>query len=350
MVDDIFSHERYRQLRATGRQTFASTIRKVTEEAASAAGYSLTDLSDTAMLAPRLIAWHFARTRGHTSLADALANVQGLRMQGTDIEVLDAVDPIVATFFREHVDEHRPLLLAGDLSARLPQIDHALALIGQHAPNLHNALSGSVRALAMFTSPSVNSMAALGIHGLIFLNTCRPPTLAFFIDGLVHQGGHVVFSEVTLDRPAWFRVHPDTPLKSMIGTSDARTAYEALHGLFTEYALVGVMERVRQDAELLASDAFELDVRTAFTLRRLTADLERLQPHAEALFSQEGHELYERFREVQGVMSAARPGDDQLNFDDQPDEFDIRVHLARHSRKAGYIPHATAATQDSATS
>lgn len=260
--------------------------------------------------------------------------VPRLLVPGTKIELIERADPVVQAFFSEYIDQSRPLELVQTPANYLPQIEKALRLIQVSAPGLHSALVTSVRSIVLFHHPTANSFAALQVHGMIFLNLNlnlrRPANTVFFVDGLVHQGGHVVFSEATLNRQVYFKVHPDSKMEEIIGQQDTRSVYEALHGLYTEYALVDVMDRARAASKFSRQQAVELQARTGFNLGRLGADLRRLTPHVDQVFSSLGMNLFTHFKhahdEVSNRCRLAMP----VYCEGQGDEFDIDMFLRKN--------------------
>ncbi|MFJ4651901.1 hypothetical protein ACIP5Y_11575 [Nocardia sp. NPDC088792] len=148
----------------------------------------------------------------------------------TPIEVVQHIDPVVGGFLSEHVEQLDKLQLvrAADFTADLGR---AVELIAAADESYHRALCESVRSILVFTHPDAESFAALGIHGMIFVNAQHGSSVDLFVEHLVHQGGHVIFSEATLDRAAFFLVDPDAELPEL----GERSAYNFFHGLFTEH-------------------------------------------------------------------------------------------------------------------
>ena len=343
-------------MRASGRQNLILTMRDMTSKT-SLGKLDLHIFPDDAFLEPRLFSWHFCSSSqikvniaqmlfsnlnervlkpmqvktdstgaiilaGHGTLfTDSLNkelqltyNSKGITLSdcgrnisfqeiprflipSTRIELVERTDPVIEEFFRKYIDKNSPLTLIKSPSQHLTQIKEALSLIKVCTPKLHNALMTSLRSIVLFQNPVLNSFAALQLHGMIFLNVCRPATTAFFLDGLVHQGGHVIFSEATLNRQDYFKVPPDTKMETISGRKDSRSVYEATHGLYTEYSLIKVMDRARRMLDLAPSKIIELHARTAFILQRLKCDLHRFSLYKSAIFSSKGIELFEYFEQ-----------------------------------------------------
>jgi hypothetical protein len=207
-------------------------------------------------------------------------------LPGSRIEWVRHADPLVRAFFADHVPG------AGDIDLeRSPQrydelAEAALKAIARAHPALHGRLTASLRSVALFRHARVASFATLGMHGMVFLNVVGGASLAFFIDGLVHQGGHVLFAEATLERQGLFKLDPDTPVAELAGRADARSVYEALQGLYAKYAVLDVLSRIEQEHAVPARDLTEVRARMALMLKRLAADVAlvvRLRPHLSEL-------------------------------------------------------------------
>ncbi|MEV4330992.1 M20/M25/M40 family metallo-hydrolase [Streptomyces sp. NPDC049597] len=230
------------------------------------------------------------------------------RVPGTAIELVDRLDPILDAFLERHIDGYEDLAVVADAHAHLPHISRALDLIAAVSPAYHRALTESLRAVFLYEHPTAESFAALGMHGMIFLNV--PPTAGtdYFVEELVHQGGHILFSEATLSRGDFFRVDPEAPLSGLIGQDDPRNVYDAFHGLFTEHMeyqiVLGVLDEGLADARELPS--FERHL--ASVARRHLRDLGLIGPHAGEIFSDLGAEVFTAFRETYDRAARLHPG------------------------------------------
>lgn len=220
------------------------------------------------------------------------------RIAGTDMELVDRLDPILDGFLRLQIDRYEELSLLADVHAYLPQISRALNLIASVSPAYHAALIQSLRAVLLFRHPTAESFAALGMHGMIFLNVPETAGADYFVEELVHQGGHVLFSEATLSRGDFLRVDPDAPLSELLGQDDPRDVYGAFHGLFTEHMeyhiVLGILEKgLADEAE---RPAFERHL--AEVARRHQRDLRLIGDHAGEIFSSLGQEVFTAFLEA----------------------------------------------------
>jgi hypothetical protein len=164
---------------------------------------------------------------------------------------------------------------------------------------------------------------------MICLNLTSAPTLGFFVDGFVHQGGHILLSEATLDRDAFFKLAPDELVGSITKSGDGRSVYELLHGLYTEYAVLQVLSRIVQRVALTDHDRIEFRGRLAHAFRSMTRDLELASSVRERIFSEEGEKLL-RALEVchAGFRDECLATD--LDISDQSGDFDAETFLSKN--------------------
>jgi acetylornithine deacetylase/succinyl-diaminopimelate desuccinylase-like protein len=226
---------------------------------------------------------------------------------GTRIELVERLDPVLKAFIDLHVDTPDRLRLLAESHAQLPRIARALDLIAAVSPGYHAALVESLRAVVLYQHPDAESFAALGMHGMVFLNVPDGAGVDYFVEELVHQGGHVVFSEATLHRDEFFRVDPDAELSGLIGQDDPRTVYDAFHGLFTEHMeyqiVLGALDRGLADGQ----ERPEFLAHLAAVAARHLRDLNILRPHAAEVFSEVGHQVFAAFQESYDRAAAAHP-------------------------------------------
>lgn len=220
------------------------------------------------------------------------------RVPGTDVEIVDRMDPVLDGFLRLHIDRYDELTVRTDARIHLPRIARALDLIAAVSRPYHTALTESLRSILLYEHPTAESFAALGMHGMIFLNVPGTAGTDYFVEELVHQGGHVLFSEATLNRGDFLRVDPEAPLSRILGRDDPRNAYDAFHGLFTEHMeyqiVLGVLEQRLADDEERPAFARHL----ASVARRHRRDLLLIEPHADEIFTPLGREVLQAFRDA----------------------------------------------------
>jgi hypothetical protein len=236
-------------------------------------------------------------------------------LPGMAITIVDHVDPVLAAFLEQHLDDPDEFKLISDVHAHREQIEAALLLIKQVRPDFHSWLVKSLRSILLFQHPTAESFASIGMHGMIFLNVPHDAHVGYFVEELAHQGGHVVFSEATLSRPDFFLGDPDQELSDFIGTDDPRTVYDALHGLYTEH-----MESQITLAILLAglaesgSEYFEGHLSSV--MRRHRCDIELFRENASRIFEDPGREIFSVIE--QAYVDAAQHLSGQLGHSINP--------------------------------
>jgi len=386
-VPITFDFQQFLEDGARGRRTLSEAIRGMT---ASACGsIDAEALTESVLLEPRLIGWHFGPASravpieqllfrilphdinreievgsgesgaitlpGIGSVETALPNAR-LRLSrrsgenafdvrgpggpvqctfserrnvpGTAIELIEEMDAVVKGFLSQNIGGHEQITIVRARRELMANLSRALILVEKHLPRIAELLRRSVQAILLFEHPTLNSFAALQMHGMIFLNVRRGATVLFFVDGLVHQGGHVVFSEATLERQMYFKVSPDESLQTITGRRDGRTAYEALHGLYTECALLEAFSGLGR-ADLDVSERQELAARTGFVLRRFRTDMRLMQEHAKAVLSHHGEPLFEYFAEkLRHFDTLAAP--DTSDYSGHADDFDFSAFLKQN--------------------
>ncbi|MFI5911826.1 hypothetical protein [Dactylosporangium sp. NPDC051541] len=216
---------------------------------------------------------------------------------GTRIELAGPVDPVLRRFLDDNVEAPErlepvaPEVAAGGLA-------RAVELVTVVRPELAAALIESVRSVLVFRHPGAESFAALGMHGMIFINldeNRHGSDAAFLLEHLVHQGGHVLFSEATLARPDFFRVDPDAALADCTPATDRRTVYDLFHGLFTEHVETQVFAAALAAGRVPAADRPAFEAHLAAVSGRHTRDLELLAPHAGTVFTPLGNDVHTQF-------------------------------------------------------
>jgi HEXXH motif-containing protein len=208
-------------------------------------------------------------------------------------------------------------------------IDVAMEIIGLVYPQYRWLMDTAVRRIVLFSDSTANSYASLAAFGAVFLNVLEATAdEVYFIEDLVHQCGHVVFSALTFETERFLRVPPSHCLpKSM--HAEPRTAYSALHGLFTEAVMNECFEFCLAQDIFRGRQRHELLGRFALIFRRFNHDLILLRDSG--LYTPEGERLYELCRQV--FERTCRKRADLLcgfDFSDQPYAFSYEV-FDRHN-------------------
>jgi len=176
-------------------------------------------------------------------------------------------------------------------------LNTAFRVLGQQYPHYYEAILDVTRKVVIFNGKGVNSFATLSAHGTAFLNADETDDEVFFIEDIVHQCGHVIFSALTFEKQEYFRVDPNTPLRLFTKDErERRTVYITLHGLFTEAAMAESLNLCYENNVFHGRQEHELVGRLAFILKRFSHDLRNLA-HRD-LFTEKGLSLYNDFKDV----------------------------------------------------
>jgi hypothetical protein len=187
-------------------------------------------------------------------------------------------------------------------------VENALTIIQLCFPSYYEEVVRTTRRIVLFSSPELNSFASLSAYGAVFLNISDHDDEVSYIEDLVHQCGHVIFSSLSSDQGIFLRVDPDTPLIAFTDRSqETRSVYVALHGLFTEAAISLTLSHCDDQNLFSGRQRHELLGRLAYIARRFDLDLKDFE--REEIFSQKGFALFEELRTSFGEI-----GDERRRF------------------------------------
>ena len=123
---------------------------------------------------------------------------------------------------------------------------NAFALIARLLPEYGRLVLDVTRQVSLHRGDHPNFVRLLAAHGAVFLNTPEAPQVPFFVEDLAHQCGHMIFSAATHERERWFAVDHQTPMSvyNNLRPADDRSVYVVLHGVFTEAAMIDLLDRL----------------------------------------------------------------------------------------------------------
>jgi hypothetical protein len=230
---------------------------------------------------------------------------------------------------------------SGSTTPRLAQahgayVDRAFAIVRQVYPGYAEAIAAATSRLVLFRNAKRNSFADLSCFGTAFLNVTEPePDEVFFVEDIVHQCGHILFSALTHNTDDILAVPAATSLKDQTRNDfETRTIYTTLHGLFTEAAMSLCLDRCLRLDVFSGRQRHECRGRLGYIFLRFYHDLVGMRERS--LYTDKGNHLYgwlcDIFRDIY-----ARQGEQlrELDLSDQPytfsfDVFERRNPLPRH--------------------
>lgn len=297
--------------RTESRAALAATMRELLDGSLRSVDVDALGPGDSAMFEPRVWCQLSApELYDELSLDDVLAGylTEGgrdgvARIPGTSVELVESADPIVEGFLRTNAEPATALRMVVPTATQVADLATAFELVRLVTPSLHRMLVESVRTVVLYQHPSAESFAALSLHGAVLLNLpSEDPGVCYFANELAHQGGHVIFSEATLDRAAFLAVDPDLSIAEAVGGTDGRDVYGFFHGIFTECMETLVCSRV---AETARDHALDFRAHLDAVMPRFERDLAIADEHPQ-IFTDAGAELVQEFRRVYQAAAAER--------------------------------------------
>lgn len=194
-------------------------------------------------------------------------------------------------------------------------------------PQFYSLLTTFVQKIVVFRSSNHNSFAAIKGHGIAFINVTEPSSPAFFVEDLLHQGGHNIFSTLTFNKSTHLAVHPDSLMPAANASHDEhRTVYVFFHGLFTEALMNECMDICMDDPRVPEVLRNEFKARTGFILLKFCLDIQHLDN--KDFFTPAGWEIYEAIKTIlYKVYAKRRQLLHELNYTNQPYTFSYERFL-----------------------
>lgn len=182
----------------------------------------------------------------------------------------------------------------------------ALNILQTLSPEYWAALVACTREIVIFANPNKNSFAALSSYGTAFINLLgENSSVAFFLEDIIHQCGHIIFSSIDFGRKKFLSKSPDTPLSVETGIAlENRTIHTALHGLFTEALVSSLLDRYLSFLSNDPIEAFECRGRLVFIMNKFGHDLQNMSNRQ--LYTLEGARLFECLKAIHGSIFGRR--------------------------------------------
>ncbi len=180
------------------------------------------------------------------------------------------------------------------LDAFQPAIEKALLLLQTYFPEEFELYRLTTRKIILFALPELRNFATRQAHGTIYLNVTAQSNTTFFLEELIHQCSHTVFNAVTCETQAFFKVDYNKTVGELLGNSDYRTLYSALHGIYTTGQLVHLfLQLLKADLNWSPRLVHELQGRLAINKMRHNIGLEKVD--AEEVFTPQGRAIFEHY-------------------------------------------------------
>ncbi|WP_160093673.1 hypothetical protein [Rhodococcus sp. T7] len=249
---------------------------------------------------------------------------------GTRAVLAGSAHPLLKRFYCANAGESAIVETLIETRRHSRSIIEAFSLLARTVPLLHAHLADAVRRVTVHRAGHVHSFATPAAHGAVFLAAAEDDTDIGFVEDLVHQGGHVLCTAMTVDREVFFTVPAETPLADITGIVDeTRSLYEAFHGVFTEAAMILTLNRLLDLDGLTPRQAHESRGRLGLIGSRAVADLANVcRP---GLFTDEGLRIlkYCRLALIE-TIDRRREELAALDLTGQPYAFSYAAFVARN--------------------
>jgi hypothetical protein len=157
------------------------------------------------------------------------------RIKDTAIELCQFKPPLLGHLFRDADNNNIEIEVENITRRQTHNLNRAICLIRSCYPKYFEAILRVTRTILIYRSSWPYSFASVSAHGIAFLNARDDSSDVFFLEDLIHQCGHIIFSAVTQEKQEYFQVDPETPLSRFThDEEDTSPVYGAFHGLFTQ--------------------------------------------------------------------------------------------------------------------
>lgn len=199
-----------------------------------------------------------------------------LRLDGVPVEICRYGNPLLDRLFLNEGGQAVAVEIEGVAPAHLEHLATAFGIIARHDPDYFREVLRVTRKIVLFAGEP-SSFTALSAHGMVFVNTRETDDEVFFVEDLVHQCGHLVFSALTLEMQDFLAIEAEVPLRLLTcDAREARTVYDAFHGVFTEAHMNQCLDLCLENRVFAGRQAHELAGRLAYILKRSSWDLGNL--------------------------------------------------------------------------
>ncbi len=193
---------------------------------------------------------------------------------GNGIQFLSHLHPLLENYLLNEFDHS---LLPESTGELLFLVDVAFSMLNTYFPECHEMLTMCIQELVLFRMPSQNSFAIESVPGTIFFSLPKNETLPFFIEDILHQGGHVMLDAALFSQQSSLTMERETRIsKYTQDSTDSRSVYIVMHALFTEFLITEGLLRCIEQKAFDEADNFEALGRLVFSLQKYCIDYQNL--------------------------------------------------------------------------
>ncbi|MEK7285727.1 MAG: hypothetical protein AAB035_00285 [Nitrospirota bacterium] len=211
--------------------------------------------------------------------------------EGTSIEICRYNHPLLERFFVNDAGQRVDVDIENITRLHFSHISCALDLIKGFLPDYYKSILAVTRRIMVYSGKRPFSFATVSAHGIVFLNASKEDNQLFFLEDIIHQCGHIIFSAMTIDPQKIIKIQSHTPLNHLNGDKrDGRDIYTTLHGVFTEAWMNLCLDRGCDSKQFPLFQRHELFGRFALIFTRFGCDLKSLM--VSGLFTEQGQQLF----------------------------------------------------------
>ncbi|MFT3908790.1 MAG: hypothetical protein QM737_05150 [Ferruginibacter sp.] len=202
-------------------------------------------------------------------------------------------------------------------------INEAVSILKKYYPEFFSLFTAVTKYIVPFNHPGANSFALLGMHGTAFINTHLGKGVVFFLEDIVHQCGHIIFSTITYKPADYFNVDPQTPISGITNDgNDDRTLYVLFHGIFTEALMCEAFDICIENKVFKPGEDHELRGRLCYILLRFIMDMQIMG--SIKCFSEKGQVIYDEiYKSMASMYKKYGAMLKTFNLENQPYNFDF---------------------------
>jgi hypothetical protein len=217
-------------------------------------------------------------------------------VEGTSIELCQFRPPLLGHLFGDAVSnsEIEERLVS---EKQIHGLNRAIQIVAKRYPFYFEHILKVTRKILVYNSRRPYSFASVSAHGMAFLNAHNRDDEIVFLEDIVHQCGHIIFSAMTLEKQEYFQVDPETPLSEFTHANEDETSvYGAFHGLFTQANINRCLLDCYQNSEFSGRQLHELLGRLSDDMKRFKSAL-YLLAHRE-IYTELGWLLFHEFKQL----------------------------------------------------
>ena len=149
-------------------------------------------------------------------------------------------------------------------------INRSYSLLKKYFPQYYDLLESTTQFIYVHDNPRVLNFVSYPNHGIIYLYMLDDSSVVYFLEELLHQGGHNYFNILTFKKGDFFKIDVENMLigPHINKPSDYRTIFSVIHGLISISIRVEGFERLLAAEELSGLENHELRGRYADQIPR----------------------------------------------------------------------------------